>query len=297
MKKVVLSLICILGVSTGSYVQAATMVYDGFAVPGDYADGENLSDVAGDGGTGWTGDWTQLQLNSPFDGRIEASATGLTYNPSGSAALLTTTGGATRINGSFKRDGRNFSTTDVSGKIFFSALYQANAGNANDTAFTLAQGSGTARYSFLADENENLRIQVNVVNGPAPVVYTTSNIDISTGPVLIVGELNITAANDDQLNFYFNPTDLANPAGSAVESFSILENNAIFDDGGAAHFFTGIGAVHIGSTSQGNQWDEFRLSYGTGAAITDVTPVIPEPSTAALLGLGALTLFLRRRSR
>ena len=107
----------------------------------------------------------------------------------------------------------------------------------------------------------------------------------SAGTHLILGQMNVVAGND-MLNVWVDPD--VNAAGSAAGLGAADYTNSLVD------YTDSIVRVGMPINATGDTTDALYVS-DTGTAFTDVTGVVPEPSTTALLGLGGLALILRRR--
>lgn len=101
-------------------------------------------------------------------------------------------------------------------------------------------------------------------------------------------EFNVGAnTTDDRLTLYLNPTDLSveNPANAYFSvtgvDFGTLTGFRMFTGSTGTAGFEAPTAIY----------DEFRF----GTSFGDVVVAVPEPTTAALGGLGMLGIFLRRR--
>jgi hypothetical protein len=159
---------------------------------------------------------------------------------------------------------------------------------------TIASGGTLDANKALEIINGNLTLQTGasipdlkdefVVDNNGTIAFQTDGSSISTiyGGSLAV-ELGSTSTLDMQLGGTY----------SVGDSWTILTDVSGFSgvNGGDG---TGVFGTVYDSTDAGNI---FSVDYGTttpGAVVVTLTAV-PEPTSAALLGLGGLTLILRRR--
>ena len=206
-------------------------------------------------------------------GTLILSGTGNTYSGgttvSGGTLLLNNASGSAVGTGSVTVG--STSTLGGSGIVSLAANNSVNIGNGTLTvgsgasfaeSFTV-NTSGTGALSFGSAGKLNLDIWTNALNG-ADVLVTTGAVNLGTGVTLT----------------------LTNAGGLFIGSGSQFN---IFDWGTAP--VGSFGSIVLPTLAGGLSWDTTNL-YTTG--IISVTGV-PEPSSAALLGLGVAALALRRR--
>lgn len=242
---------------------AQTLAYDGFNVPGDYAEGISVNGV--NGGTGF-GAW-----NAPG---FDAQAGSLEYTNGGT--LATTAGRAVVVGGDgFNITGRTFTPVST-GSLWVSWLWSPVdlAGNANYSGLGVSF-SGGGDLVYVGDDgdpgDDTLRVSINGSKTVGPVLtsgttyFTAVHVDFTTGTVEV----------------FFNPTVGGAGPGTALRTESGLSIGE-------------LGSLLIlGNGNAATTFDEIRL----GTTYASVSPV-PEPSTIALLlGSGLLVVFAARRSR
>jgi len=262
---------------------AQVIAYEGF---GGYTDGADLNGI--NGGTNWpSNSWTASTPDFEIDNSGGLSYLGL-QTSAGAVEKLANGGG-----GSFRRE---FQSSNASGTYFFSFLYDDNgSGNDFDQVFQINETGSISRFRIYGNTaSDQFELAVDLAGGDGTQVRSSLTSGLNTAdPVFIVIELAITAATDDTFTAYFNPTDLADIAGTAVQTLTISETDARAANGGSGAF-AAINAVGISSTNAVNVWDEIRI----GQSLADVAPV-PEPATYALYA-GALAMgliLIRRRYR
>lgn len=267
-------------------VQAQTLAYEGFSVPGDYSNGGDVNGA--NGGTGWNNAWNGSV------GSYETVTGGLEYTDNNTLSLVTTPGQANKITGNppgFGAMQRQFASSDQSGTTFyFSLLYRSAGNNLNNDIFILGQTNiGNERVRVYNNGSGQIGVNIDPVGSSIETVFTSTGLNLST-TTLIVGAYTVGTGASDGLTMYFDPTDLTDVAGSAAQSFTFLESSL---SGGT---FASVASVGFQSTAGAlYEYDEFRLAYGAGASLSDVV-VVPEPTSAALLlGAGALLAYRRRR--
>lgn len=260
---------------------AATLSYEGFAVPGDYADNADIN--GGSGGENFAGNWSGSD-------EYDATASGLAY-----LNLATTDGAMDRqAPAAFDTITRDFAASPQTGTVYFSYLVQnANDTNNNDRV-SFSDSIERFRIGSTNDEKLNLQVQLAGGDGTNYTVATTANsIDFSS-TVFIVGEIEINGDVNDTFTIWINPTDLSDVAGTAAETLSVsVQDVRDAQPGSDTGLFAPINQIGVRNTARTYSFDEFRISYGTDAALEDVVPV-PEPASAALLSVGVLILLSRR---
>ena len=104
-------------------------------------------------------------------------------------------------------------------------------------------------------------------------VDRTTNLDL-TQTILIVFEMSCFQTEElvNELKIWFNPTDLSDVPGTAVDMLSITEAEL------GTKFLTGwayqsVAGVYFKSGMRDNRLDEIRLAWGDGASLADVLPV------------------------
>ena len=160
----------------------------------------------------------------------------------------------------------------------------------NYRAFELESQFNNRNFQFgAAADTGSINWGMRVTTASSTYITNVSTVTAVTNQtVFAVMKLRYSsAANDDSVDLWVNPSDLSSEAGSTnfvtISGFDFLHNSA---KNISLASFTGTGSA---------SWDEMRV----GTTWADVTPV-PEPSTYALLGLSGLALAayrLRRRSR
>ncbi len=272
---------------SGTAAHAATLSYDGFAVPGEYTDNADIIGV--NGGENFAAAWA----GNANGAQLDAAADGLSY-----LDLVTTDGAADRQSPSgFATVTRDFAASNQSGNIYFSYLVQnPNDTNANDR-FSFSDAS-VERFRIGTDNNENLNLQVQLAGGDGSnyVVDTTDNAVNFSNPVLVVGEIQINGNASDTFTVWINPSDLSDVAGSAAETLSAsVQDVRDAQPGSNTGLFAAVNEIGIRNTARVYTYDEIRISTGSGSALADVVPV-PEPGSLGLVGLGLVAVLSRRRS-
>lgn len=302
-----------IGLQTGK-LQAQGFVYDGFAA-GDYAAHANFGTVAWDAGEGWG----QYGLTSSLDYAWGASTQlqNLSWHSAGLSYLnLATTPGAAQRTGALSSNTGNFAfrrfvpvDTVIDGSIYFSYIYQqSSAPELSASAWQLETDSvrltsnidGIPKFMVRHDGSNPTDPQTGQMMltsfGTALNSGSTTGLDLSQ-PIFVVGVITQDTTHDnsnnvDTFTVYFNPSDLSDVAGTAAATLVINESA-----GNGFASWDAIGGLGFDGGPRDNIWDEFRIAWGAGASIDDVVPVIPEPSTTALIfSLIALGFILRRRA-
>jgi hypothetical protein len=195
--------------------------------------------------------------------------------------------------------GRNLGGQTIdSGTTYFSLLMSKN----NDTPRTINWAffnGGTERFAIgqigatAGNSGGNIALLMNNSN-PAGLIQGANPIAMGVGIThLLIGRIDWNSSGFETVTLWVDPTDVTSEglAGAAYASTGAFELNAIT----AVRPFVGnnatVGGVAVLGASA--NFDEFRLG-GTWGSVTSLA-VVPEPTSATLLGLGALSLLALRR--
>ena len=230
------------------------------------------------GGTGWSTDWS----NSGSSNVV--AATGLSYSDVNGDSLVTS-GKALEVAGNSPTDNtaNGFRNVSVTGsEIWASTLIRVDG--TGNVALQLRDDSG---------DSSNNDVSVRYSDGNFDIITEEASNDINvtsgvstTGTYLMVMQIvqDGVSAGNDEVNFWVDP-DIGGAAPAPTASMS-----------SPGLSFENLNRVLIpvfdGTDPFGEYiYDEIRV----GTSFADVTP-IPEPGSAALVGLGAL-LVLRKPTR
>lgn len=260
---------------------AAVLVSDSYdvqatadAANGIYGDGAPLANFNPQGGSvqGFGA------YASSSGANIFATGPGLSYSSASVAAIGGgANGGALTKNGSAVtpiRDmsGVNIGTADT---LYIRFLTQNTSTQPLFVDFRLGQTA----FSFYTKDKTTLDyFGGNITDIPNALIADETNL-------ILIG-VDIVSGNDT-ISLYVNPTlnpdgSLASSALTTLSSFNIVDPNDNFDDL----------RVNMGNASLGvNSFDEIAI----GTELSDVVSYVPEPSSLALLGMGALLVARRRR--
>ncbi|WP_404306500.1 PEP-CTERM sorting domain-containing protein [Neorhodopirellula lusitana] len=280
-----------------SSANAAVVVYESF----DYTSGDDI--VSQNGGIGFDGAWTGAGNSENFD--VGSGQSFGSLMTAGGSSARTARNGNGAISRGLSAAAQTQLTADNS-TIWFSVLMDPTdaaitdgggfATNSygtlifGDTAFTSASGasaptnSGNAFGVGFADTSDNsgdfANVQIQGVAYDDGVLDTSSELVVGDVTSFIVGRIDFNADGTDDVMELYNVTDpsLALPATAFATMTADLDQS-------------GFNIISIGD-AQTSIFDEIRF----GTTLAEVTPVaVPEPSSLALLGLGGLVLFRRRR--
>lgn len=236
---------------------------------------------------------------NPWDGSNNifiADALDLTYANYG----ITQTGTTNRVyaantTSTDRMDSRNFSAA-MSGEIWFSALVKVTSGSAfAGLSFDEDLEVGNKPASSYSHQLSELRIlltpsslivDMNGGNPPAASGGETGSFSADTTH-LILGQM-IVAAGNDSLNVWIDPDVNAAGGAGGVGAANFTSTTVDFMDSvsrvGVPISWNGSSSPHV---------DAIRVS-DTNTAFVDVTGVVPEPGSLALLALGGLLVARRR---
>ena len=260
-------------------LHAALISYEDF----DYGGGVNLTTETSNNGTGWSAAWATTGVN------------GLTTSGSGQSLYFDqspafTTDGSTHVfSESSKGNERNFTTTvDLAAETFyFTALvrdYEGGAGVAQMRAnfFDGAGATGNMRANIGIDggtlfvDGDTAGYGVGVTQADAFVTNTTYLLAMKRTGSSIFGALILADGNSATL--------------AAEPDWQVRDNVATGVDLTSIRLLTNSTNPNSGA---GIRIDELRIATDWDNAVAGI--VVPEPSSAALIGLGGLAMILRRR--
>ena len=154
--------------------------------------------------------------------------------------------------------------------------------SASNTSSYNSSSAGNG-YLWTGSNGQQLKISFGTASGPSQQVFTNDRAVTAAGLML----LNFGSAYSVAIKYF----DSANTELSS-QSFS---GNSDLQDASGGDFFTG----YISSSANISYLtiDITRAAGTSSIALDAVTFVVPEPASAALLGLGTIGLLLRRNRR
>jgi hypothetical protein len=286
---------------TASAAVISGSMYEGF----DYPDATQfVNNSTLNGGQGWNAggnldanaagaNWGAL-LNSGTN--RHATSPGLSYVATG---YLPSSGNKLTLDASIANVSQNVGRTlggqiIDSGTTYFSLLMSKN----NDTGRTInwAFFNGTTeRFAVgqigttAGNSGGNITMLMNNSN-PAGLLTPSSPIAMGIGQThLLIGRIDWNSSGNETVTLWVDPSNVTSEgaAGGAYLSTSGFELTAIT----GVRPFVGNNATGFPAVSA--NFDEFRLG-GTWESVTSLA-VVPEPTSAALLGVAALGLLALRR--
>ncbi len=268
--------------------EAALIAYDGFGVgPGGYEVGQGVEEGVGQG-IGWfDASWstTAPDDNLTLTGSLAPSS----VNSEDGYVLRTSTGGAVDMS-------RRYTTTfggatPVITEAWFSLSLQRNGRERSFVVNPFANNAGTGAGQFIgigADNGGDLVARMRP-QGSNSVVSSATSFDLNLGTnYFIVGQVMFNnSGTADQLNVWVQPSASYTGTLGAANLTVSVDFDTTFSRWSAG---TGNPDGEINSVG----FDEFRI----GNSFADVSPAaVPEPTSAALIGLSIAGLCLIRRRR
>jgi len=265
--------------TTSPLSQAALISYEGF----DYGTGVNLTTETANNGTGWTAAWATTGVSG-----LTTSSNSQSLYFSQSPAL--TSDGSTHVwSESSKGNERDFTTSvDLGTETFyFTALVRDYGGGA---------GVAQMRANFFdgAGASGNMRANIGIDGGTLFVDGNTAGYGVG-GTLASAFATNTTyllAMKRTGASIFGALIPADGSAGTlAAEPVWQVQDNVV----------TGVDLTSIrlltnstnASSGAGIRIDELRVATDWDSAVAGIA--VPEPSSAALIGLGGLAMILRRR--
>jgi len=279
MKRLIITVLALTFTLAASHsVQAALLAYEGF----DYTDGSNLNNQ-GAVGAGWADSWS-----APGGGTgWKVVSPGLTYTDlttSGNTLQTGTAGGradraldvsSTGPFASYADPTNTF--LDRGGDLWFSVLMIGQTSGNTFNGFEFSDvTTGNQRYFVLRAQNGNWTIGDQ--SGETTGIGGATNIGAvdGTNPDFFVLRIGLdSAADSDEVDVWFNPT-IAGSLGAPTESFTGLDLQ--------------LAVQRVADFGAPLTVDEIRWGDSADAVLS-----IPEPTSVALISIGALLLLRRRR--
>jgi hypothetical protein len=180
---------------------------------------------------------------------------------------LTTTG----------QDVRHGFTGISSGSVFLSADITVGAAGTGDYFIHLSDG-GTSNFyarTYVQASGTGFVLALGTSSGTAGLVYGTTVLDFNTSYSLLVRYDFVSGTGNDTGALFINPTAVDGTGDTAYVAATTTGTDA-----------TSIAGLNLRQGTNGS---------APGVTIDNISVFVPEPSVAALGGLGVLALLRRRR--
>ncbi|MEM1026925.1 MAG: PEP-CTERM sorting domain-containing protein [Planctomycetota bacterium] len=253
--------------------QAAVVAYEGF----DYTVPNTVDSL--NGGTGWTGAWSDL--NGGTGHTFDIVSPGQTYTDgtndlvvSGNAMIEDEQNTGSAVNGSNYR--RTFDNTGLAGDgTDLWVSYVVNIEGGGSHGFHLANSDANFGTQISRTSGDVWRLQVGGTG-----VNSTIN---AGGQTLVLLKIDYSnAANSDVVSVWFNPSDISTEPLTSSADLQLTGQNIA--NNSQLRFFAGNFPTSV-------TYDEIRIA----TTFEDAVP-IPEPGTMALGAAGLAMLARRRRT-
>jgi len=290
-----LSTALVLATLTAAPAFGATVLYDGFEIDGapygtvgTNASVFNFIDATAptgkNGGTGFAGGWLRFGTgaNSNSFLRVRTESPGLTYTDASGNVLKTKIGQMhwyTRVqvgtepiqNLTYARQMWAAGSAPAAGSTVYFAFVAGLLGSPQlKISFNGGTNSDLPGVFFGNDAgNANGNITVNLQDTANAVFSVNLGIPWVGATNLLVGRISNYAQTTAQLDVWLNPTNIANIGGQSPTT-TIISSNGL-----AMRTFDSF--RNSGGANYQGYLDELRVSYGTGAAFTDVAPIFIPP--------------------
>ena len=267
-----------------------------------YTSGASLSGQTG--GTGFdAAGWSATKTTGTFSATIDSGIQFSTLSSSSGKSAKLVTSGVTG-SGQWAVAARNLNVTGTQ-EMWASLLYRWDSGTTYDDPNTQLVLDFLSDSAQLGDEP---RFGLNLNGGGGLRLYgaTTTLLTTATGlhdgtPHLVVAKYYGTGGSITNAKVWILTESIFNSVRDANGGFTESNLDSLVATGAQGTGVPAAGQTLLGTTDKvellrirgtTSQWlDEFRVAD----SLTNLA--LPEPATLALLGLGAIAMFLHRRRR